>query len=257
MRVTYIKPTIEYSKLTKDMAQQNHLLIAGATGSGKSVVENNILHYLLGSSPLSVKLILIDPKKVDMRKYMNLPHVLRYASEKDEIVSALEYAVRLTEDRFRDMAKRGLEKYDGSHVYVFIDEYADLVTTDKRRTQPLVQRLAQIGRAASVHVILCTQTPIAKILTTEIKCNFDSRVGLRSRSAQDSRNIIGISGLEQLPVYGMCYYMTPGHENFYDVPMTSREEIDRVINWWLDPAHTIEENKGKSSLFSRLFGGKR
>ena len=242
----YTTPTGQYYKLYADMLKQPHILIAGATGSGKSVVINGMISTLLyrlpgQSTPDRAQIILIDPKRVELVAYRNIPHTIKYASEPSEMLSALVYAMEVTETRYKMMQKERVKKFTGGDLYVIIDEFADLMTTQKRAVVPVIQRLAQIGRAAKVHIILATQTPIAKILPTEIKCNFDSRVGLRTRSAQDSRNIIGKAGLERLPLYGEGYYMTPAQENLWDIPMVDENELDRLISWW--EAQTTKEKK--------------
>lgn len=233
----YTTPSGRVYSLYRDMSEQTHLLIAGATGSGKSVVINGIISTLLyrlpGDCADGVGLILIDPKRVELARYKGLPHVIRYASEPSEMLSALSYAMQLTESRYRQMQKRRQLKYAGGDIYVIIDEFADIITTQGKTVKPLIQRLAQIGRAAKVHILLATQTPIAKILPTEIKCNFDARVGLRTRSAQDSRNILGYAGLEALPRYGQGIYMKPEGDSLYEIPMVSEEEIDRLMRHWI------------------------
>lgn len=231
--VTYTTPSGKTNELFLDMARQNHLLIAGATGSGKSVIVNGIITALLYRLPSKVGFILIDPKRVELSPYKNLPHTLKYASEPKDMIEALNYAMRICDMRYREMQKNGDRLYRGGDVFVIIDEWADLMTTNKKVVAPLIQRLAQIGRASKVHVILCTQTPIAKVIPTEIKCNFDSRVGLRTRSAQDSINILGFSGLEKLPKYGQGFYMTPDEETLYAIPYVDETEQKRLINWWL------------------------
>lgn len=240
-------------RLFVDMAEQQHLLVAGAAGSGKSVVINGIVSTLLYRFPSAgaggVGFILIDPKRVELATYRNLPHTIRYASEPADILSALSLAVKITDGRYIEMQKRGVKKYSGADIYVIIDEFADLMTTQRRAVQPLVQRLAQIGRAARVHIILATQTPIAKVLPTEIKCNFDARVGLRTRSAQDSRNIIGLSGLEKLPRYGRGYYMTPEGEAVYDIPYVDDEELKRLVDHWEQQER--QQKKGVLNIFGR------
>ena len=222
--------------LFEDMTFQPHLLVAGATGSGKSVVVNGIITTLLYRLPYNqedgAELILIDPKRVELSPYKRLPHTLYYASEPDTMLSALQYAMDICEDRYREMQTRSERKYTGSDIYVIIDEFADLMTTQRRAVAPLIQRLAQIGRAARIHIILCTQTPISKVLPTEIKCNFDARIGLRTRSAQDSRNILGEKGLENLPIFGNGIYMTPKGTNLYKIPYIDEREQNRLISHW-------------------------
>ena len=229
----YNTPKGTYYTLFKNMTQQTHLLVAGEAGSGKSVVVNGIITTLLYNAPCESQFILIDPKRVELSPYKNLPHTIFYASEPREMVSALEYAMDITDRRYKVMQQRKERKYSGGDVYVIIDEWADLMTTQKQKVAPLIQRLAQIGRASKVHVILCTQTPIAKIIPTEIKCNFDSRVGLRTRSSQDSRNILGKTGLELLPRFGQGVYMTPEGDTLYNIPYVDEAEQNRLISWWL------------------------
>lgn len=228
----YRTPSGDLYTLFDDMAKQPHLLIAGATGSGKSVVVNGIIYNLLHDGPSKASLILIDPKRVELARYKSMPHCLCYASEPDDMPQALRYALDVTENRFRMMQREGVQKYHGGHVYVIIDELADLMTTQKKTVLPLIQRLCQIGRAANVHVIACTQCPLAKILPTEIKVNFDARVGLRTACAQDSRNILRVTGCEKLPRYGQGYYMTPEGLNLWNIPMYSESDVAAVLNWW-------------------------
>lgn len=211
-----------------DMSKQPHLLIAGETGSGKSVVVNGIITTLLWTDS-NAQFILIDPKRVELSQYKKLPHTIKYASEPKEMLDALRYAMQICDTRYKQMQRRGERLYSGGDVYVVIDEWADLMLTQKRDVAPLIQRLAQIGRASKVHVILCTQTPIAKVIPTEIKCNFDARVGLRTMSAQDSINILGKAGLETLPLYGQGVYATPKGETRYYIPYITDEEQKEII----------------------------
>lgn len=225
-------PTGDYFTLYKDMLKQPHLLIAGATGSGKSVVINGLIYTALYDSPAAVQFILIDPKRVELVDYKPLPHTVQYASEPGEMVQALEKAMEITESRYKAMQRDRVKKYSGAALYVIIDELADLMTTDRRHVQPLLQRLAQIGRAANVHIIAATQCPLAAVIPTPIKVNFDARVALRTRSAQDSRNILGVKGCELLPRYGQGYYMTPDGLTLYNIPMQAPDDIAALVTYW-------------------------
>jgi S-DNA-T family DNA segregation ATPase FtsK/SpoIIIE len=232
-RQAWTTPGGQFFTLYKDMTEQPHLLIAGATGSGKSVVINGIMHTLLTCcTPCGARFVLIDPKRVELSAYRHIPHVLRYASEPGDMIDALEAAMDETERRYRAMQKKGVRKYSGADLYVVIDELADLMTTDKKHVQPLLQRLCQIGRAARVHVIAATQCPLSAVIPTPIKVNFDARVALRTRSAQDSRNILGVTGCEQLPRYGQGYYMTPEGTTLYNIPYIKDEEIAQLATYW-------------------------
>lgn len=238
MNIRYTTPSGKRYPLFVDMAEQPHLLVAGATGSGKSVVINGIISTLLyrhpGSDKDGVQFIFIDPKRVELSAYKRLPHTVKYASEPADMLSALALAMAETEKRYKAMQMRGEKKFSGGDMYVIIDEFADLMTTQKKAVVPIIQRLAQIGRAARVHIILATQTPIAEVLPTKIKCNFDARVGLRTRSDQDSRNILGYSGLERLPRYGQGIYMKPEGDQLWKIPYVTDEEIERMVRHWIN-----------------------
>lgn len=230
----HIIPAGIYSTLYADMASQTHLLIAGRTGSGKSCVVNGIIQsQLVQKSCNEVQFIFIDPKRVELSQWKHIPHCIAYASDDmRERLNALSLAVRIIEHRFEEMEKQSMKKYDGSDILVIIDELADLLTTQKNDVLPLLQRIGQIGRAARVHLIACTQCPTAQILSTQLRCNFDSILGLRTRSPQDSRNIIGIKGCEKLPDHGQGYYVTPQHEGIVDLPLIPEDDLRRVAAHW-------------------------
>ena len=148
------------------------------------------------------------------------------------------------------MQATGMLKYDGSAVYVVIDELADMMTTNKRLYQPLIQRIAQIGRAANVHLITATQTPLREVIPTPIKCNYDGVVALRTLNAQDSRNIIGRTGAELLPRYGECLYHTPEFGNNiyqYTIPYTTDAEKAALVEHWAK-----QYNKQKRGVLRRI-----
>ena len=230
----HIIPGGRYSTLYDNMAAQTHLLIAGRTGSGKSCVVNGIIHsQLVRKSCDEVQFIFFDPKRVELSQWKNIPHCIAYASDDMcERLNALNLAVRIIEHRFQEMEMQGVKKYEGSDILVIIDELADLLTTQKNDVLPLLQRIGQIGRAARVHLVACTQCPTAQILSTQLRCNFDAILGLRTRSIQDSRNIIGMKGCEKLPDHGQGYYVTPQHEGIVDLPLIPEEDLRHVAEHW-------------------------
>lgn len=234
LQKTYVLPDGAVNPLCADMLDQPHLLIAGATGSGKSVLINSLMWTALHKTPGRNSFVLIDPKRVELRHYAVLPHCIAYASEPDDIVSTLQAVVFHMDERYREMQSQGLRKYTGSHIYVVIDEFADLMTICKKQTLPALCRIAQLGRAANIHLILATQRPTRDIINGQIKVNIDARVALRCPTAQDSRNIINIKGAEELPRYGKGYYVTPEtmKPEIIDIPYTSDAEIDTIIRHW-------------------------
>lgn len=233
MALFYKTPAGTAYNLYLDMLKQPHLLIAGATGSGKSVAVNGLIYTALYNAPNEKQLILIDPKRVELAQYKRLQHCIKYASEPKDMINALKLAMDITEQRYKRMQKRGLRKSTEADIYVIIDELADLMTTNKKEIQPLIQRLCQIGRAAGVHVIACTQCPLSSVIPTPIKVNFDARLGLRTRSAQDSRNIMGFAGCETLPRYGQGYYMSPDINSKVIVPYYDDETLQERIKYWM------------------------
>lgn len=224
-----------------ELADRPHLLIAGATGSGKSVALNGIIASLLMTqSPFRCQFVLIDPKKVELIQYAELPHIARYASEHPDIVRALQWSLDETERRFLIMQNKRVREYEGPHLYVVIDELADLMVSIKKECLPLLQRLAQIGRAARVHLIACTQNVMAVTIPTVLKCNFSTVLGLRTMNKQQSNMLISCGGCEMLPNpqrEGKGYgFVRDGAElkkiMIYKYPDSV---TDSLIRWWTSP----------------------
>ena len=187
---------------------------------------------------------MIDPKRVELIDYKTLPHTLNYSSEPPDIAAALVGSVALMEERYKQMQRQRIKKSTESEIYIIVDEFADLMTTQKRQTMPQIIRLAQLGRAANIHLILATQRPTKDIINGQIKVNMDSRIGLRCPTAQDSRNIINIKGAETLPRYGYGYYLTPNGCELIKIPMTPPEALAERVEWW--------QAQNKKSIFERL-----
>ena len=236
---TWQTPEVTYSRLYADMLNQIHILIAGSTGSGKSTVVNGMMHAALKDSPARVGFILIDPKGCELAEYAALPHVIDYANRPQDIPRALRGAVDLMHCRLAEMKRRRLREYDGSDVYVIIDELMPIMTRpDIKKVcySPLLDLLA-LGRAARVHVVACTQSPVAAVIPTPLKCNFDARLALRTVSPQDSRNIIGARGCECLPNpvidhRAEGYYQRGPEITRYLLPRVEDTERRRVIEYW-------------------------
>lgn len=224
-----------------DMAAQPHLLIAGATGSGKSVLENGILYTVLHDSPARVQLILLDPKRTELQDYAHLPHVLRYAYEPGAMIEALQRAVTLLDARLDDMQRRRLRIWDGPRLYVVIDEFTDLLLTLRKQARPLIQRICQLGRAAGIAVIGCCQNLLERCLPTEIRCNFPAVAALKTATRQQSRFISGRPGCELFPYppedhVAYCYYIRGCKADLYTVPTYTPEQYARLLSWWTSPA---------------------
>ena len=228
-----------------DAAEQPHLLIAGATGSGKSVLINGIINTLLYRVPCDVKdgaqFILIDPKRVELAAYKHLPHTLEHAAGFNPSAwnDALSSAVSIMDRRYSRMEEVGLKKYDRGDLYVVIDEWAAVYKNGGGSAYKSVLRLISEGRAARVHVIMATQVPKANIIPTEIRENFSARFCLFTNNAQQSRVIMDANGCEDLPDprtagYALGYYVLPGKNNnkLYQIPYVQDSEIEQNIAWW-------------------------
>lgn len=232
--------TLQYNDYN-NILQSAHTLIAGTTGSGKSVLLNSLVCVAMRNP--SSRFVMIDLKKVELIDYKRTPSTITYADTVNNAVKALKDCIYLIEKRFDYMQKIRVKKMTDSPVYIVIDELADLMTTAKKQVMPLLQRIAQIGRAANIHILAATQCPITKILPTELKVNFTTVIGLRTRSAQDSRNIIGVKGCEELPRYGECYISDADGIHHHKVLDIADESIQAVINW------NIQQNKNFSKKF--------
>src|SRR6185369_6700360 len=203
-----------------DLAKMPHLLVAGQTGSGKSVMINVLLTSLLyRNSPSDLKLILVDPKQVEMAPYNDLPHLLTpVINEPEKCISALKWAVAEMERRLRTMAEVGkrnigeynmLKKEEGMpYIVIVIDELADLMMMAARDVEALIVRLAQKARAAGIHLVLATQRPSVDVITGLIKANVPARIAFTTASQVDSRTIIDQIGAEKLLGMGDMLLLT-------------------------------------------------
>jgi S-DNA-T family DNA segregation ATPase FtsK/SpoIIIE len=216
------------------MLAQIHILIAGSTGSGKSTVINGMIHAALRNSPAEVGFILIDPKRVELAPYADLPHTMTHAKgfAPKAWTAALTQAVNIMDARYSEMERKRQKMYDGSDIYVIIDEWANVYKNGGSACYKAVMRLTSEGRAARVHVILATQVPKAKIIPTEIRENFTARLCLRCNTKAESRVLMDVAGCEELPQYGYGYYITPCGKDLYELPMIEETELQRVIDHW-------------------------
>lgn len=190
---------------------KNHTLIAGATGSGKSILINNIIKYITSTAPPSAAaLVLIDIKRVELEQWRDCAHCLRYADTIQKITAALEQVARLMYKRFDYMKKNKLLLYNGSTIYIIVDEMAILSLTSKKASATLAE-LATLGRAAKIVLITATQRPTRDIITPLVSVNYINKIALRVNSKRDSINILGIASAEQLPRYGYGLILTPDY----------------------------------------------
>ena len=189
-------------------SNSTHLLVAGATGSGKSTAIHGIIAGILATDPRTT-FSFIDLKQVEMIEYKRRPFTRYYADTPEKALQVLETIRADMLQRYTKLKRKRVKQWDGPKHYIIIDEYAELWIQTRKTCIPVIQSILQLGRAAGYHAIIATQIPLAKILDTAIKVNIDGVLALRTRSAQDSRNIIGFSGAETLPRYGYGFFTCP------------------------------------------------
>ena len=210
-----------------------HLLIAGATGSGKSVALHNILCGLMYThSPKDLRLALVDPKRLELPIYEGLPHLgSKVITEPEESIILLHEINFIMENRYKTLASMGLRSAqeagaDMPTILVVIDEFADFRATLGTAFEMEVLRLAQKSRAAGIHLILATQRPSAKVVTGDIKANFPARLALKASSAIDSRVVLGSAGAETLAGKGDALFLHNSSTTRLQVPYASQKDIE-------------------------------
>ncbi|MFZ0886567.1 MAG: DNA translocase FtsK [Candidatus Acidiferrales bacterium] len=251
-----------------DLTQMPHLLIAGSTGTGKSVFINSLLMGMLfKSTPEELKLVLIDPKQLELGLYADIPHLFTPVVTNPKVAAnVMRNATREMERRLKLLAARGvrnidqynrtfekgqsLSLFDGSeedehkplpYLVIVIDELADLMMVDTNGVEESITRLAQMARAVGIHLILATQRPSVDVITGLIKANFPARISFRVASKVDSRTILDANGSESLLGKGDMLYLPAGSSRLHRIhgPYVNEREVEAVCDFWRDQAQAI------------------
>ena len=248
-----------------ELAAMPHLLIAGSTGTGKSVFINSLMMSILfKASPDDVKMVLVDPKRLELSLYENIPHLIAPVVTDPKIASnVLRNATKEMENRLKLLAQRGVRNIDQynrtfkkeqslslfenveepqhkplPYLVIVIDELADLMMVDTNNVEESITRLAQMARAVGIHLILATQRPSVDVITGLIKANFPARISFRVASKVDSRTILDSNGAESLLGRGDMLYLPAGSARLHRIhgPLVTEEEISEVCEFWRDQA---------------------
>ena len=229
--------------IISDLSSMPHLLIAGTTGSGKSVCINTIILSLLyRHTPEKCKFILIDPKMLELSTYEGIPHLLcPVITEAKKATTVLGWVVKEMESRYRLMTKEGVRNIDGynskhklpmPYIVVVVDEMSDLMLVAGKEIENYIQKLSQMARAAGIHIIMATQRPSVDVITGTIKANFPTRISFQVTSKIDSRTILGEQGAEQLLGKGDMLYMSSANRIVrIHAPLVSDDEIEKINNF--------------------------
>lgn len=240
-----------------DLRKMPHLLVAGATGSGKSVGLNAMIcSILFKATPDEVKFILVDPKMLEFSVYNGIPHLITpVITDPKKAATALSWATNEMERRYKiltDLGVRNIEKYNAKaseklpYIVIVVDEFADLMMVAGREVELYIARLAQKARASGIHLIVATQRPSVDVITGLIKANFPCRIAFKVSSRVDSRTVLDVMGAEKLLGNGDMLFMPPGRTDLIRLhgAYISDSEIERIVKWWKDqgePEYKVEE----------------
>lgn len=234
-------PVVLSNSKVVDLTKMPHLLVAGQTGSGKSVFMNVFIStVVLKTNPQNCKLVLIDPKRVEFSLYRGIPHLWRpVATQIDKIEKVLNELIQEMESRFIALEKYGVRNLDSynektkdkkPYIVVVIDELADLMMVSCHSVEEQITRLAQLARAVGIHIVMATQRPVVEIMTGLIKSNMPSRISFKVASKQDSRVILDQNGAESLKCAGEMIFMQNGQTEKFQGIYISEEEVKKITN---------------------------
>lgn len=189
----------------KNILTQTHTLIAGTTGAGKSTLLNGVINYAIKNyAPSVLRFAFIDLKRVELSAWRDTAHCYAYAADASGAINLLRDVARIISERYKKMEAEGKRQSNLTHLFIVIDELADLIAHDAKLFTALISKIGRLGRAANVHLLICTQAPNRAVLNATIQQNITCAIALRCKTAIESRQVLGIAGAEKLARYGEC-----------------------------------------------------
>lgn len=217
------QPELNYWKLVDEFIHEPHILIGGATGSGKSVMMNDILYTLSADHPMNIEVYIIDLKMVEYTEW-DIPHIKKIVDDPRNVNALLDSIIDRMNARYRTLKEQKLKLWRGSDIYLIIDEMTEVLKSKEAKAK--IDTIMRLGRASKIHVVGATQDVSRTTgIPAELQKNFSVCIGLRCKSANDSRQIIGEAGCEKLPKYGEALVSYSMHTERVKVPFTSDESI--------------------------------
>jgi S-DNA-T family DNA segregation ATPase FtsK/SpoIIIE len=253
--------------IVADLGEMPHLLIAGTTGSGKTVCVNSIIMSMLfNATPNDVKFLMIDPKMVELAPYNNLPHMLcPVVTDPKKVATALAWVTAEMDERYQLLAKEGVRNIEAynqrkqklPYIIVVIDELADLMMVVRDQVESAIARLAQLSRAVGIHLLLATQRPSVDVITGVIKANFPARISFKVASKTDSRTVLDMNGADKLLGRGDLLFLQPGQPKPVRAQSSYMKdsEIDNVLQFIKKQAHPVYDESILKQQEQALLGG--
>jgi len=207
-----------------------HTMIAGTTGSGKSTLTSALMYLLTGYDPSYQRIVIFDLKRVEMARWEEFPHIDNIVTEPEDVIPALDHLIDVMEMRYKDMRRRRLRQSDHHYIHVIIDELAQVLRV--KGAVDRIDQLLRLARAANIHLIMATQQPSRSAIPATIWADVTCTVGLRCKTAIESRQVIGVKGCELLPRYGKAYVQSADGLFLIDIPFVTDEEIEDQLEMW-------------------------
>ena len=224
----------KYTWAKEILAREHHTLIAGCSGSGKTEAMIDLLYTTLLQTPYKQLFVLIDTKRVSFLDFKDCIHCAKYVNDPKDVLPTFQALESIMNERFKRMEQQNLRRSSEPNIWVVIDEFFDLKTMCDKRVIPIIERLACRSRAVNIFLMCGTQRCTRDVINGVISANFSVKLGLRTVTAQESRNILQVNGCEDLPRYGKGILQIDGIAKEVEIPLTPSDYIEERKQYWVD-----------------------